>query len=116
MEPFRAPRPTCARCGAPNPDLYSASGDLVCRACAALPALDAQLDQGRRSGRAGSIAAIVAGATILVLTLFWGIPELTGPGFGKRLTARLVGLGLGLGLVLIVSGTRNLRIYASKDS
>jgi hypothetical protein len=114
MEPFRAPRPTCARCGAASPDHYSASGDLVCRACAALPALNARLEEGRRSGKAGAWAALVGGVALLLMTCAWGFPELAGPGIGKRVTARLVGLGIGLGLVLIVAGVRNLRIYGSK--
>lgn len=115
MEPFRAPRPTCARCGGANPDHYSASGDLVCRGCAALPALNAQLEQGRRSGVAGAWAALVGGVALLFVTLAWGIPALGGYGSGKRFTARLVGLGVGLGIVLIVAGVRNLRIYGSKQ-
>jgi hypothetical protein len=114
MEPFRGPRPTCTRCGSPNPDHYNPSGDLVCRACAALPALDAQIEQGRRSGKVGAGVAIAGGVALLALTLAWGIPELGGYGQGQRLTARLVGLGVGLGIGMIVAGARNLRIYDSK--
>jgi hypothetical protein len=114
MEPFRAPRPTCKRCGAPNPDHYNPSGDLVCRACAALPALDAQIAQGRRSGKAGAWVALLGGVALTFVTLAWGIAELGSHGYGKRLTARLIGLGVGLGIVLIAAGVRNLRIYGSK--
>ncbi|APR83418.1 Hypothetical protein A7982_08767 [Minicystis rosea] len=113
MEPFRAPRPTCARCAAPNPDHLSPSGDLVCRACAVLPALDARMAQGKREGKAGAIAAVVIGIMLIVGTLALGIPSLSGPGYGKRFNARLIGLGLGLGIVALVAGVRNLRLYKS---
>jgi hypothetical protein len=87
---------------------------MVCRACAVLPALDAQLAKGRREGTAGSIVALVLGIMLLIGTLAWGLPALGGSGYGRKGTARLVGLGCGLGLVLIIAAVRNLRIYGSK--
>jgi hypothetical protein len=114
MDPPVTPESKCARCGAPRADLYNPQGDLVCRGCAALPAAEAQLAQGRRAGFSGAVFGLFLGAVILVGTVGWAFPLLSGASsrYEGRLVARVLGLGLALGIGLLVVSWRNLRTFS----
>lgn len=84
----------------------------MCRACAVLPAAEAQLAQGQKAGLASAVAGLVFGALLVVGTLWWGIPMFAGSSrYEGRFIGRLVGLGLGLGLVALIVSWRNFQIY-----
>jgi hypothetical protein len=115
MEPFRSPPPACTRCGAPRPDHLSPQGDLVCRACAVLPAAEAQLAQGRRAGLTGAIIGLVFGVLLVAGSLAWALPILAGSGrhYEMRFVSRALGVGLGLGIAAIVVSWRNYRTFTA---
>ena len=99
----------CRSCGVPNADILDASGELVCRGCAATAEANARLAAGRRSGVTGAKIGIVFGAVLLTAGLLVIASTMGGPRSDRRFGGRLAGVMIGFGIVAVVGSAQNLR-------